>query len=117
MEIINQIQLNECMTGDTALDQDLIRSVIDEITRRSQEMRESLTNQDHEAWRIATHSSTGVVATLGFSALADQFRKAEHDTHTDFERAAALNRIHELIDQTRNQLSQIGLLKPDGFKA
>lgn len=113
MEIINQTQLNECMTGESALDQDLIRSAIDEITRRSQEMQESMTKHDHEAWRIAAHRSTGVAATLGFSALADQFRKAEHGTRTDSEHAVALIRIHELIDQTRNQLSLIGLLKTD----
>lgn len=110
MEIINHTQLNECMTGDTELDQDLIRSAIDEVVRRSQEMQKSLTNEDYEAWRVGAHRSIGAAATLGFTALADHFRKAAHDTHTDIERNKVLININDFIEQTRQELTKSGLI-------
>lgn len=110
MEIINHTQLNECMTGDAELDQDLIQGAINEIAKRFHEMQEALTGQDYEAWRIGAHRSKGVAATLGFTALAEQFKKAEHEAHTDIERNNALITINEFIEQTRQVLLKNGVI-------
>lgn len=51
-----------------------------------------------------------VAATLGFTALAEQFQKAEHEAHTDIERKNALITINEFIEQTRQVLLKNGVM-------
>lgn len=111
MDIIDESQMNECMTGDPELDRDLIQSAIDEIQSRIGDLEESLSTQDYEKWRGHAHRSVGAAATLGFKALADQFRAAEHHTNTDEERAAALNAIKEFFELTREELVRFSKLE------
>ena len=110
MDIIDQTQLNECMTGELELDRDLMQSAMEEIQSRSLAMQQAFANQDHDAWRANAHRSVGAASTLGFVALAAEFRDAEHHTTTDPERAAALEKIHTLIASTRQTLGEMGLL-------
>jgi len=110
MEFINQTQMNECMTGDPELDRDLIHCAIEEIKSRIADMRVSLSNQDFDGWKKHAHRSVGATATLGFIALADEFRNAEHRAHTDEERATSLDKINRLLEDTRHQLILEGLM-------
>jgi HPt (histidine-containing phosphotransfer) domain-containing protein len=110
MEIINQTQMNECMTGDPELDQDLMRCAMEEIRNRISDMQASLSKQDCDEWKKQAHRSIGATATLGFIALADEFRNAEHHAHTDEERSNSLNKINQLFEQTQQQLNSAGLL-------
>ncbi|MES2983443.1 MAG: hypothetical protein V4727_14115 [Verrucomicrobiota bacterium] len=110
MEIINQTQLDECLTGEMELDQDLMQSAIKEMKAHSSAMRNALEAQDYEAWRSSAHRGVGGNATLGFILLAEQFRNAENHTATDPERAAVLGRINELIELTQQELVRMGLL-------
>jgi HPt (histidine-containing phosphotransfer) domain-containing protein len=110
MDIIDQNQLNECMTGDIELDRDLIQVFLTEITQRIADMRQACDNDNQEAWRTNAHRSLGASATLGFRALADTFRIAEHQIFNREERTAWLIGVMPNLDQTRNALHEIGLL-------
>jgi HPt (histidine-containing phosphotransfer) domain-containing protein len=110
MDIIDQTQLNECMSGDIELDRDLIQVFLTEITSRIADMRQACENDNHEAWRTNAHRSLGASATLGFPALADAFRFAERQISNREERTAWLIGIMPTLDQTRNALHEIGLL-------
>ncbi len=109
MEIIDHNQLSECMTGEIDLDLDLMRSAMEELAKRIAEMQKALVNQDYEAWRANAHRSFGAAATLGFKALADEFRNAEHHMDTDAERTISLDKINKLIDLTQQELKLMGL--------
>lgn len=110
MEIIDYNQLTECMTGEIELDIDLMQSAMEELEKRIAAMQITLANQDYEAWRANAHRSVGAAATLGFKALADEFRNAEHHTTTDSEREAVLIKIKELLEMTGQALMDKGLL-------
>jgi HPt (histidine-containing phosphotransfer) domain-containing protein len=110
MEIIDHNQLNECMTGEIDLDIDLMQSAMEELAKRIGEMQKVLANQDYEAWRFNAHRCVGVTATLGFKALAEEFRNAEYHTNKDSERANSLDEINKLIELTQQELKQRGLL-------
>ena len=110
MEIINQTQMNECMTGDPELDQDLIHCAMEEIKSRISDMQTSLSNQDYDGWKKHAHRSVGATATLGFIALADEFRNAEHRVDSDSARATSLKILDNLIELTREELKLKGLL-------
>jgi len=110
MNIINQTQLNECMTGDIELDRDLIQVFLTEITQRIADMRQACENDNQDAWQTNAHRSLGASATLGFRALADAFRIAEHQISNREERTEWLIGIMQTLDQTRNALHEIDLL-------
>lgn len=110
MEIINQTQMNECMTGDPELDRDLIHCAIEEIKSRIADMQASLSNQDFDGWKKHAHRSVGATATLGFIALADEFRNAEHRADTDTARTASLEKLEHLIELTQQELRLKDLL-------
>lgn len=110
MEIIDQQQLNECMTGEPEIDRDLMQCAMNEISSRIQEMKNALAGQDAEAWRINSHRSVGSSGTLGFKALAEEFRNAEHHSPTDSDKQNVLGKIESLFSQTREQLGQMNLL-------
>jgi HPt (histidine-containing phosphotransfer) domain-containing protein len=110
MEIINQAQMDECMTGDPELDQDLIQCALEEIKSRISDMQASLSNQDYDGWKKQAHRSVGATATLGFIALADEFRNAEHHVENDNARTATLEKLKHLIELTQQELKLKGLL-------
>ncbi len=110
MEIIDYNQLTECMTGEIDLDIDLMKSAMEELEKRITEMQKTLVNQDYDAWRANAHRSVGAAATLGFKALADEFRNAEHRIFTDTERTISLDKISKLIQLTQQELKLRGLL-------
>lgn len=110
MNIIDHKQLAECLTGEIDLDVDLMRSAIAELRKRISAMRISLMNGDQEAWRADAHRSLGAAATLGFKALADEFRNAECHTHTDTEQTTSLEEIDKLIELTQQELRLRNLL-------
>lgn len=111
MNVIDQNQLDECMTGESEIDQDLIQCAIEEIENRYSDMRDALQNEDYPTWRAGAHRSVGTAATLGFSTLAAEFRIAENFTQIQPELADVLQKIRTLIESTRQELIQIGYLK------
>lgn len=110
MEIIDHNQLAECLTGESDVDLELMQTAIDEIDKRIATMRISLEMGDDDAWRADAHRSVGVAATLGFRALADECRTAEHHAHSDAEQTSSLERIIQLIELTRQELKHRGLI-------
>ncbi len=110
MEIIDKEQLSECMTGEQEIDRDLMRCAMEEISHRFAEMKKSLHSRDYESWRMNSHRSVGTAGTLGFKALAEEFRNAEHHSPTDTERHAVLEKIDTLITKTREALTERNLL-------
>lgn len=110
MEIIDQQQLNECMTGEPEIDRDLMQCAMEEIGNRFEEMKKALSNQDTESWRANSHRSVGSAGTLGFKALAEAFRNAEHHSPTDSDKQNVLEKIEPLLAQTRQQLIKMELL-------
>lgn len=110
MEIIDPEQLNECMTGEPEIDRDLMQCAMEEIGNRYIEMTKALANQDYEAWRINAHRSVGTAGTLGFKALSEEFRNAEHHSPTDTERKGVLEKIEALLAKTREALTERDLL-------
>ena len=110
MDIIDQTQMSECMTGEADLDRDLIQSAIEEIDSRIADMQASLDAGDSDAWKKHAHRSVGAAATLGFKALAEQFRHAEHNTTNDDDRSSALVGIKDYMQQTRQELARLGMI-------
>jgi HPt (histidine-containing phosphotransfer) domain-containing protein len=110
MQILDKIQLSECLTGEIELDRELIRSCFEEIESRIADLKQALSNNDAAAWKASAHRSVGASATLGFLALADEFRTAEHKDNNNSEREATLLRIQKLIPTTQTALADIGLM-------
>ena len=110
MEIIDQKQLNECMTGEPELDLDLMQSAIEDILTRLAAMRLNIQNNDHTSWKADSHRSVGTAATLGFSALAAAFRTAEHHDGDHSERTHMLDNLDQLLQDTQQELKDLGLI-------
>ena len=110
MQILDKNQLSECLTGELELDRDLISCCFEEIAKRIADMQQALSNDDAEAWKASAHRSVGATATLGFPALADEFRTAEHIDKDQSEREATLQRIHDLITPTQSALREMSLI-------
>lgn len=111
MELIDQKQLNDCMTGEPELDQDLMQTAIEEIVTRLATMRLKIQNNDHTSWKRDTHLSLGTTGTLGFSALAAAFRTAEHHAGDHSERTQLLDNLDQLVQNTKQELIDLGLIK------
>lgn len=109
MHIIDKTQLNECLTGDLELDRDFISSCFEEIATRIAVMKQAISNDDAATWKASAHRSVGTTATLGFLALADEFRAAEHKDSNNTEREATLQRIYDLIPLTKTALADMNL--------
>lgn len=110
MQILDNNQLSECLTGEIDLDRELISSCFEEIAKRIADLQQALSNDDAAAWKASAHRSVGASATLGFLALADEFRTAEHKDSDNSERESTLLRIQKLIPTTQAALADIGLM-------
>lgn len=110
MQILDKTQLTECLTGEIDLDRELISSCFEEIEKRIADLQQALSNDDAATWKASAHRSVGASATLGFLALADEFRTAEHKDSNNSEREATLLRIQELIPTTQAALADMGLM-------
>jgi hypothetical protein len=110
MQILDKTQLLECLTGELELDRDLISSCFEEFATRIAVMKKAISDDDAAAWKASAHRSVGATATLGFLALADEFRTAEHKDKDNSEREATLQRIQHLIPLTQAALADINLM-------
>ena len=110
MNILDKNQLSECLTGELELDQELINSCFEEIATRIAAMQQAISDNDTTAWKSSAHRSVGATSTLGFLALADEFRTAEHKDNDNADREATLQRIQDLIPPTRAALADMDLM-------
>ncbi len=110
MQILDKNQLIECLTGEPELDRELISSCFEEIATRIAVMKQAISDDDAAAWKAAAHRSVGATATLGFLALADEFRNAEHKDNDNAQREATLQRIQQLMPLTQAALADINLM-------
>ncbi len=113
VKILDADQLGECMAGDLELDRELIRDTLDDLAVRRAEMQKAFLDQDDSAWKASAHRAVGTSATLGFVALAAEFRVAEHDDGEKVARNSTLQRIDALLPPTREALAALGLLPLD----
>jgi hypothetical protein len=110
MQILDKTQLLECLTGELELDRDLISSCFEEIATRIAVMQQAISDDDAAAWKASAHRSVGATATLGFLALADEFRIAENKDNDNAQREATLQRIQQLMPLTQSALADIDLM-------
>jgi HPt (histidine-containing phosphotransfer) domain-containing protein len=106
--VVDETQLNYCLTGDPELDRDLVRMAADQMGEVLVRLKAALQEGANTPWQQAAHLGRGSGATMGFMELSALFQRAEFDTLQKADRAEILAELHEAVTRLDTRLHELG---------
>lgn len=106
--VVDETQLNYCLTGDPELDRDLVRMAADQMGEVLVRLKAALQEGANTPWQQAAHLGRGSGATMGFMELSALFQRAEFDTIQKADRADILAELHEAVIRLDTRLHELG---------
>ncbi|OAI56848.1 hypothetical protein AYO49_03430 [Verrucomicrobiaceae bacterium SCGC AG-212-N21] len=80
-EVVDEAQLQFCLTGDREVDADLMRMALSLCDESLTLMAQAIDAGDDAAWTKAAHRSRGSCGMMGFNRIAALLHEAEYGTN------------------------------------
>lgn len=107
-DIIDDQQFQYCLTGEHAVDLELLQMGVAQCERTLSSMADALHASDGVAWKMLAHRSYGSSSMMGFKRVAQVLDEAEHGVITKESMAASLAAFTKELTELRGHLESIG---------